>query len=359
MRALVLWADQRSTNLGVRALADGAAALVRSAVPDASVEFQSFGRNGPAPIALAHPRTLLREWVTRRAGLADWFRQYDLVLDMRAGDSFADIYGPRRLRIMSAVAEFVHRAGVPLVLGPQTVGPFSGWQSTMLARRSLHTAALCMARDSVSAREAVRLRAPRLVETTDVVFALPQPPADGSRDVVLNVSGLLWQPGPHVDAQRYRAVVRELHDGLVRQGRTVSLLAHVLESNGPDDDVPAIRELAATSAPESEIIVPRSLDEVRSVLAGSTLVIGSRMHACLNALSVGTPAIPLAYSRKFEPLLGDLGWRHTVDVRSDDSPAQRVLAMAGSDGLSSDVALVKERAASSLQPAVEALKESW
>ena len=50
-------------------------------------------------------------------------------------------------------------------------------------------------------------------------------------------------------------------------------------------------------------------------------MIGSRMHACLNALSVGTPAIPLAYSRKFAPLLGDLGWAHVVDLRTQASDA--------------------------------------
>src|SRR5699024_9500305 len=40
--------------------------------------------------------------------------------------------------------------------------------------------------------------------------------------------------------------------------------------------------------------------------------------ACLNALSVGTPAIPLAYSRKFAPLLDSVGWTTGFDLRTDD-----------------------------------------
>src|SRR5699024_8479421 len=67
-----------------------------------------------------------------------------------------------------------------------------------------------------------------------------------------------------------------------------------------------------------EVVVPADLDSVRETIAGARLLIGSRMHACLNALSVGTPAIPLAYSRKFAPLLDSVGWTTGFDLRTDD-----------------------------------------
>ena len=51
-----------------------------------------------------------------------------------------------------------------------------------------------------------------------------------------------------------------------------------------------------------------------------------RMDACLNSRSVGTPAIPLAYSRKFAPLLADLGWTRCVDLRNSADPVGDVLA---------------------------------
>ena len=70
------------------------------------------------------------------------------------------------------------------------------------------------------------------------------------RDVVLNVSGLLWEANPHVDAAAYRATLARLYDALVAQGRTVSLLAHVLESTAcADNDLPAVHEFAQNPRP--------------------------------------------------------------------------------------------------------------
>jgi colanic acid/amylovoran biosynthesis protein len=47
------------------------------------------------------------------------------------------------------------------------------------------------------------------------------------------------------------------------------------------------------------------------------------MHACLNALSVGVPALPWAYSRKFKPLLDGLGWTASLDLRTEQDVAER------------------------------------
>ena len=90
-----------------------------------------------------------------------------------------------------------------MVLGPQTIGPFSSRRARLLARRSMSTARLVMARDTVSAGHARRLGHVVDVSTTDVVFALPAPARTFERDVLLNVSGLLWQPSPHLDHSAY------------------------------------------------------------------------------------------------------------------------------------------------------------
>lgn len=354
MRVLVLWADDHSSNLGVRALARGTAALVERAHPGSDVVHLHYGsKTSPTPVG--DWRRLLRSRLDPREPLMDWFGGFDLAVDTRAGDSFSDIYGQRRLANLSLLAELVVEAGTPLVLGPQTIGPFTSRRGRALGRWSMRRAARVMARDSVSAAYADGLGRPVDVLTTDVVFALPRPVVERERDVVLNVSGLLWAPNPHVDHQHYRDTVLKLCGGLVESGRRITLLAHVLDSPVADNDVPAVRELGTLleNAPV-DVVVPASLDEVREVTASAQLVIGSRMHACLNALSTGTPAIPLAYSRKFEPLLRDLGWRHTVDLRRAGDPVGDTLALTGRD-LSQEVDDVVGRAGELLEPAVDAL----
>ena len=354
MRALVTWAADQSSNLGVRALAEGAGAVLTRVWPEIEVEYQNFGR-GPSPLPLTTSRSLLRERVTGAAGMRDWLAGFDLVYDTRAGDSFTDSYGMRRLRTMTALAEFASQAGTPVVLGPQTLGPFDTRAGRLAARLSLRRAALVMARDSASARFAAGLGRPVDLLTTDVVFALPTPDVPRSRDVLLNVPGLLWQESPHVDAAAYRRTVASVYRGLTDAGRRVDLVAHVLRSPVADNDVPAIEEFAATVAPEAEVLVPTDLQDVRRMVASAELVVGSRMHACLNALSVGTPAIPLAYSRKFAPLLDDLGWGHTIDLRTHEDPAAAALAAARHEGLRDEAVQVRDRAHRLLAPAYEAL----
>ncbi|WP_028047334.1 polysaccharide pyruvyl transferase family protein [Cellulomonas sp. URHE0023] len=354
MRVLVLYADDQSSNLGVRALARGAAALAESAYPGCEVSFASYGTKG-LPARVGDTRRLLRARVTRNDPLRTWLAGFDLVLDMRAGDSFADIYGRSRLLNQSVLAYLARSAGTPVAMGPQTIGPFSSRRGRALARWSMRTAKVVMARDHVSAEFAESLGHPVDVRTTDVVFALPRPVRTGTRDVVLNVSGLLWTPNPHVDHAAYRRTVRDLCQGLADEGRSLALLAHVIDSPVADNDVPAIRELAADLGGDVEVVLPQSLDEVREVTASAAVVVGSRMHACLNALSTGTPAVPLAYSRKFDPLLRDLGWSHTVDLRTSSAPAEETLALVKAD-LTADVAELLATADALLEPAVAALR---
>jgi len=363
MRILVLWADDASPNLGVRALGRGTAALASRVWPDAEVVFQNFGHRA-RELPFGRIRSLVKERVTGRLGMQRWLAGFDLAIDTRSGDSFADIYGLHRLAVMTAVAELAVQAGVPVVLGPQTIGPFTTRRGRMLARRSMRGAALVMARDAESARHAAALGRPAEVLATDVVFALPAPPAAPARDVLLNISGLLWNANPHLDHEGYRSVVSGVYRELTASGRRVSLLAHVLDSDNADNDIPAILEFAAVTAPDAEIVLPAGLDEVRAAVASANLVVASRMHACLNALSVGTPAIPLAYSRKFDPLLRDLGWQHTVDLRGGGSgnsvggvgdAVHRVMARLDTD-LRAEVPAVVDRAHRALVPAEDALR---
>ena len=352
---LLLWASPTTTNLGVRALREGTAALVERVSPNATILSQNYGE-GESPVNICMGRSLLRELVLDSKGLRGWVRSFDLVVDTRAGDSFADIYGLRRLRQMCTMAEFVKACGVPLALGPQTIGPFNTRLGAAMSTWSLRRADKVMARDTVSAATAARLGREVDVLTTDVVFALGQPQSKGSADVLLNVSGLLWNSDAHGPADAYRRSIRTLIRELRNRGRDVTLLSHVLDSNLADNDEPTARKLEAEFGLVH--IAPSSLNDMRAVAKGANLLIGSRMHACLNSLSVGTPSIPLAYSRKFAPLLGDLGWDHVVDLNTSARPTEQVLEIMDAEAdLRPQVATLRSRADKLLSNAEAALRE--
>lgn len=356
-RVLVLWADESSSNLGVRVLAEGAEALARRAWGnDIPVDFQSF-EVGPLGTQLSG-KVVLKGLLTGSKNLRAEMSRYDAIIDTGAGDSFTDIYGPKRLAIMVYTRFAAKQANVAVIFAPQTIGPFSTVWGRLMARHSLKTARTVMVRDSTSMEFARKLGSPADCLATDMAFALDQPTAADTgqgADVALNVSGLLWNSDAHLPREKYRTVTREIIEGLISKGRSVTLLAHVLENPSIDNDASVVRGLASEFGGLVDVYIPGDLTEARKFIDGSNVVIGARMHACLNALSLGVPAIPLAYSRKFAPLLEDIGWPYTLDLRTDSDIVDRVLELVAKRELREQAVNVRQQAESRLDAAVELL----
>ena len=357
MRALVLWSDNESANLGVRVLAQGAKQLALDAWPDAEISYQGLGRSSNG---FRVTTAMMRRDIGRRKGpIKQWLRQYDVILDTGAGDSFTDIYGLGRLSKLVYIQLVAKRLRIPLVLTPQTIGPFNSRRGRLAASRSIRAAALVVTRDHASEEFARSLGRRQIVASSDLVFALRPPESTIRRDVVFNVSGLLWSGDSHVDSAKYKQAVHALLQGLLSEGRKVTLFAHVLANHTTDSDAPVLAELSEQYGNRVDVCIPASLDEARSVLSSANVVVGSRMHACLNALSTGTPAIAWAYSRKFAPLLRDVGWEHTIDLRSDEQVVERtmdLLSLPRSTELASEAALVARNGALKLDSVVQHLK---
>lgn len=356
-RVLLLRADATSPNLGVRVLAAGMTSVAKEAWgADTIVHVQNYdgGDTGQS----FNKKAVLRDILNRRGPIRSILRKYDVVVDVGGGDSFTDIYGRRRLALLLYTQWASHNVGVPTVLAPQTIGPFTGRLSRRFASASLRRMALVLSRDNASEGEAASLGRPVDLSATDVVFALPVPQVSKSRGVVINPSGLLWQPNSHVDHVRYRASVRQLIRELLAAGHRVSLMPHVLDSPNKDNDHPVVRELGREFGDDVIQEVPTSLSDVREIVASADLVIGARMHACLNSISVGTPAIPWAYSRKFAPLLSDIGWDHVVDIRDSGDAVRATLELLDQPGLpklSREATSVRARAEARLADVVKAL----
>src|SRR5206468_3253064 len=85
VRALILWSERESANLGVRALARGTEALLERSFSGIETSAQSFG-NGDAPTRIGNLRGQAKRLMTPKDELVEWVRTFDLVVDTRAGD---------------------------------------------------------------------------------------------------------------------------------------------------------------------------------------------------------------------------------------------------------------------------------
>lgn len=326
---------------------------------DTVVDFQDYG-TGDSDISFG-TRGILRDIGRREGSIKEKLRSYDVIVDSGAGDSFADIYGMKRFSFMVYARWQASKLKVPVVMGPQTIGPFDSVFGRRAGRFCLNQATLVMSRDSGSAVYAEGLGRPVDIHATDVVFVLPRPVRVRERDVIVNVSGLLWFPNNHVNFMRYREEVVRLIRGLEARDRNVALFAHVINTESRIDDLAAIRSALVLLGREYEVIVPSSLDEAREVLGSASWVVGARMHACLNALSMGTPAVAWSYSRKFAPLMADIGWRLSLDLTEEEDAAEKTVQLViGLNQTAVDASLEKVLATADarLTRAIDTLAES-
>lgn len=337
----LMWHSLGSGNLGVGALTESNIAIVRGVAEELGlrVRFVVLGTSDAtvpqlaAELAAAGHELQVRRIRVFRAEFREAVRACDLVLDIGEGDSFADIYGLKRFLFYWYSKNIVCSVGRPLILSPQTIGPFDGGIARLLARQVMKRCARVFARDNLSSAYLKELGMTGNVdEAIDVAFRLPftrpAPRNDGKVRLGINVSGLLLNGGYTGNNQfglsiDYAATMRELLRQLTsRSDVEVHLVSHVIEPHMPVEDDVAAAKLLAAEFP-GIVVAPTFArpSEAKSYIAGMDFFTGARMHACIAAFSSGVPVIPMAYSRKFNGLFGTLGYSHVADCKKEDGEA--------------------------------------
>lgn len=372
----LLWHSLDSGNLGVVALTLSQMRLLREAAEAAGVRVRFIviggtqdGADAGLPDVLQVCRVTRNRVLGLDPALRRAFARCDLVLDIGEGDSFADIYGAKRLAFHVATKYLATRGGRPLVFSPQTLGPFRGAVSAWWADRALSLATLVCTRDALSTAyyQGRGLAVPTL-EATDVAFALPytpRPRTPGRPQVGLNVSGLLWSGGYTGGNEfglrmDYRQLVLDLVDWFQGPGGAdVWLVPHVVTPQMPvEDDAHAARQVAA-QRPGVQLAGPFADPcEAKSFISGLDFFAGARMHACIAAFSAGVPCVPMAYSRKFSGLFNSVGYGRVADCTrqgADDVRRMVTESFGARDAVSTEVQRGRELADERLRPYRERL----
>lgn len=332
----LMWHSMNSDNLGVGALTLSNMALLRRAAADAgrTPQFLALGWRDPRPwyedFQDLENVPLRTRHLPRPGGpLGDAIKRADIVFDIGGGDSFTDIYGPKRFLTIWVTKMRSVWAGKPLILSPQTIGPFETVWARTLARRIMNRARLVVSRDAPSTAFLHDLGIKTdIMEATDVAMGLPydppQPRKGGRIKVGLNVSGLMFSGGYTQDNQfglkddyptLIRRIIKMFH---VRDDVELHLVGHVQSREQPIEDDHRVSEALAAEFP-GVIVSPffKSPSEAKTYIADMDFFMGARMHATIAAFSSEVPVIPMAYSRKFAGVFGTLGYPHVADCKAD------------------------------------------
>ena len=350
----LLWHSDNNMNLGVGALTVGNIALIRRAAEKAGIDpvFHLFqvADTGASYVTegVASRHTLNGRYMASPSGYWRDLGKLDLMLDIGAGDSFADIYPDKRFAYIIATKELCSWRGVPLVFSPQTIGPFSRQPHSRLAAREMERAHAVFARDPMSF-EAIGRLAPRAKarQAIDVAFALPFTPAPKGPGVRagVNVSGLLYSGGyggknDYGLTIDYRAFTERLIAGLLERGATVELISHVTTAIARDDDARAA-EAVHQAFPQTVVVAPfSSPSQAKSYISGLDFLVAARMHASIAAWSSGVAVLPVSYSRKFEGLYKALDYPWLVPAKgysTDEAVAKALEAFERRTELQADI----------------------
>ena len=354
---------------GVAALTAGAIQSILHACPDAEISILDYGKEGgptrlawhgkSAAIQLVNIRfskkfylrnniarllitslilrivpTAVRQTIARRNPSLQHVEESDLIASIAGGDSFSDIYGLSRFLYVSLPQLLAIWMGKRLVVLPQTLGPFKGRLSRSIARYILRRADSVYSRDREGLETVAELLGKGsgeakvrfcndvafVLETADPshveLLGLPAEAAGASCRVGLNVSGLLNMGGYN---RRNMFGLRIDYDELIRDivqlliegnGATVVLIPHVF-GFGPEGDSRACELVYTALKSRYEgrlglISGDYNQSEIKSIIGQCDFFIGSRMHACIAAVSQCVPTVSIAYSDKFTGVMDTL-----------------------------------------------------
>ena len=367
---LLLGASYGTNNLGVNVLTTGALESMLAGMPQARPVLLDYGKeprhfecrigeeSRPVAVELVNLRFSKKfylpnnvAWLvgkaaaSRRLGLRGlvnnnpWLsriRKAGLATSISGGDSFSDIYGLGRFFYVSLPQILCLEAGLPLVLLPQTLGPFKTTVAKTVARHIMRRATVVYSRDYSGMKEMAAflgqgVDSDKVRFCYDVGFVMnPRTPEaltlsgltpenKPSPLVGFNVSGLLWMGGYSGKNQfglktDYRALVERLIDYLIREkGASILLVPHVLGGRDhPESDQSVCEDLyrELSQAYKGKVYLAGGRfdqGEIKWAIGLCDFFIGARMHACIGAISQHIPAMPVAYSKKFVGVMETVG----------------------------------------------------
>ncbi len=252
--------------------------------------------------------------------LQHWFgfvfeSDVDLILDA-SGFAYGDQWGGRNVRLLGAEIRRLKRHKAGYILLPQAFGPFSKPADKQALAQGLPQALLVCARDEQSfqylkecAPEAdirqfadfTNLVAPR----SPALAGSLQPPQ--RYGLIIPNSAML---GPRNRNSAWREhYVHQLITGanLMRQ---FDITPIVLNHEGEADAALCQQLLAAVDG--IQIVSPAHPAEVKGWIAAAKLVVCSRFHGCVSALSSGVPCIGTSWSHKYEMLFAEYEQQHAL-----------------------------------------------
>lgn len=282
-------------------------------VKESEVEFEGFKiKNLRIPV-LKLEKKLLDKFgiVLPFTRFGKIIRNLRWVAAINGGDGFSDIYSTETFISRLHETNIAMKCNIPVIILPQTIGPFKEESNRVIANRILQYATRIYVRDDKFIEE-LNSMGLKYEMTKDLsAYMKPQPfDIDIEPNAVgLNVSGLTYSNTFRTLSGQF-ASYHYLMKAIVRyfqsQNVPIYLIPHSYNYNHPEesnDDLVAIKDLYAKLEDRTNVhVIDRDMisPQVKYVISRMSFFIGTRMHANFAAIYTKVPLFGLAYSYKFQ-----------------------------------------------------------
>lgn len=268
----------------------------------------------------------------------DDIKTFDLIVVL-GGDGFSEEYGA------SAFIEFVklwlYSFNTKVIMLGQTMGPFNNWKNRFAIKYLLAKIDI-FARDSwcYNYLKSEFSLNKKLHLSADLAMSdLPLESNEEIRNNILNkynlnsreyvtfvISGIQGK-GYYCESREqylsnWKNIIEQVSVIEVLKAKKIVLLAHTFKPYGEEDLF--VKKMFEELSPEIQqrtvIIAERVLQtRARHILGNGLFTITGRMHAAISSYKMGVPAIPLAYSPKYDGVIGEGLQRKDLIIYANDS----------------------------------------
>lgn len=253
----------------------------------------------------------------------------DGIVDV-SGYAFGDKWPANKAQRLSRPAAELQSREKPVVMLPQMLGPFTNPGQVEAFQELARHVDLIYAREQQSYDFALpHVSVGKLRLAPDITIATPPKPGPTAFEnfACIIPNSKLLEPNPQKQdwTDSYLDRLAASYFQCQKHGLEVIIVQH--EFNEGDSKL-ASELCKQVNCPESHVVREHDPQVLKGILGEARIVIGSRFHSLVSALSMGVPSIALGWAHKYDALLQDFGVPELIHYAT--SPLEHLLGLIDS-----------------------------
>ncbi|MCH8538311.1 MAG: polysaccharide pyruvyl transferase family protein [Alkalimonas sp.] len=281
----------------------------------------------------------MTHWIGRLPGSVQrLFNRYGMVTEQQvdavleaSGFAYGDQWPLQFLQNTAREVKRFAEAGKPFIFMPQAFGPFTSPESKAAMRDIIQHARLIYVRDAVSHQHLESCLSPlpaHVIQSPDFTIGLSpaKPHQEAQPYAALIPNNKVISRYHHADADQLKDDYLAAFVAAAKQLKNAGYAVKLVNHEGKEDA--ELCQHIQARAPHCEVVELDDPLAVKAYIGGASLVVSSRFHGAINALSQGVPCIATSWSHKYKQMMQDFGMEaYCLEALTADKLAESITTL--------------------------------